>query len=71
VERNGESMMVTNNFEFMEMVKVIAINLKAKSVSLIDDKKYRFYLSSERMIDIPKTKIELEFLRTVKIDVMQ
>jgi hypothetical protein len=71
VERNGESIMVTNNFEFMEMVKVIAINLKAKSVSLIDDKKYRFYLSSERMVDIPKTKIELEFLRTVKIDVMQ
>lgn len=63
--------MVTNNFEFMEMVKVIAINLKAKSVSLIDDKKYRFYISSERMVDIPKTKIELEFLRTVKIDVMQ
>jgi hypothetical protein len=71
VERNGESIMVTNNFEFMEMVKVIAINLKAKSVSLIDDKKYRFYISSERMVDIPKTKIELEFLRTVKIDVMQ
>lgn len=63
--------MVTNNFDFMEMVKVIAINLNAKSVSLIDDKKYRFYISSERMVDIPKTKIELEFLRTVKIDVMQ
>lgn len=63
--------MLTHNLDFMEIVKALAISLDAKSVSLINDKKYRFYLSGERVIDIPKKEIELEFLKQVKIDVIQ
>lgn len=63
--------MLTHNLDFMEIVKALAISLDAKSVSLINDKKYRFYLSGERVIDIPKKEIEIEFLKQVKIDVIQ
>lgn len=60
-----------NNLDLMEIIKAVAINLNAKSVTLIDNKKYRFYISAERMVDMPKDHIYREFLRTVKIDVIQ
>ena len=63
--------MFNSNAEFMEIIKALAISMNAQSVSLINDKKYRFYLSGERIVDIPKKEIEIEFLKQVKIDVMQ
>lgn len=37
-----------------EMTRVIAIALQAKSFTLIDNKKYKFYLTNERSISINK-----------------
>lgn len=63
--------MLTHNPDFVSILKSIAISLDAQSVSLIDNKKYRFYLSDKRTVDIPKKELELEYLRDVKLDVMQ
>lgn len=63
--------MLSNNMDFMEILKTIAVSLNASSVSLINDKKYRFYLIDGKVIDIPKKELELEFLQQVKINVVQ
>jgi hypothetical protein len=54
----------------IEMIKTIALAMNAKTVSLIDNKKYRFYLFDERIIDIPKKELEIEYLDTVELNIM-
>lgn len=63
--------MLNNNKEFIEILKAIAISLDAKSVSLVNNKEYRFYLHGEKVLNIPKKEVEIEFLKQVKIDVIQ
>lgn len=58
------------NQSMIEMIKTIALAMNAKTVSLIDNKKYRFHLFDERIIDIPKQELEIQYLETVELDIM-
>lgn len=58
------------DMSMIEMIKTIAIAMNAKTVSLIDNKKYRFYLFDDRIIDISKKELEIQYLETVSLDTM-
>lgn len=45
---------------------LIALQLNARSVALINKKTYRFYLTGEQFFDITKDELELDFLKAVK-----
>lgn len=45
---------------------LIALQLNARSLALINKKTYRFYLTGEQFFDITKDELELDFLKAVK-----
>lgn len=53
---------LNNNTMFVKMIKEMASGLGAISV-LVGEKTYRFSLTDNKNIDIPKSDIEMEFLR--------
>jgi hypothetical protein len=65
-----QKQMQPTDMNMIEMIKTIALAMNAKTVSLIDNKKYRFYLFDERIIDIPKKELEIEYLDTVELNIM-
>ena len=58
------------NLMMLELIKEMAFSFNAVSVSLVENKKYRFQLSDSKVIDIPKKEVEIEFLKLVKLDTM-
>lgn len=54
---------LNNNVMFVKMIKEMAADLGAIKV-LVGDKSYRFSLEDNKNLDIPKSDIEMEFLRS-------
>jgi hypothetical protein len=61
---------LNNNAMFVKMIKEMAADLGATKV-LVGDKSYRFSLEDNKNLDIPKSDIEMEFLRFCNVTHVQ